>query len=189
MKVVVKVIKYIVFTILLLLAGLFISVFIQTKVNPDRIPSMFGYKPFIVLSGSMESELYKGDLAIVKNVDANTLEEKDIIAFRDKDNYVVTHRIVEIKDNNGTKEFITKGDNNSNDDGTVSLDKVEGKYISKISGFGNVLLVMQKPITLIIILVIIVVIGVLWIMIGNSKLSIDERKELELLRKEKNTKN
>ena len=196
MKVVVKVIKYIVFTILLLLAGLFISVFIQTKVNPDRIPSMFGYKPFIVLSGSMESELYKGDLAIVKNVDANTLEEKDIIAFRDKDNYVVTHRIVEIKDNNGTKEFITKGDNNSNDDVSKSLDKsedsldkVEGKYISKISGFGNVLLVMQKPITLIIILVIIVVIGVLWIMIGNSKLSIDERKELELLRKEKNTKN
>lgn len=189
MKAVVKVIKYFVFTILLLLAGLFISVFIQTKVNPDKIPSMFGYKPFIVLSGSMETEIYKGDLVIVKNVDANTLKEKDIIAFRDKDDYVVTHRIVEIKTNNGTKEFITKGDNNnSNDGGTVSLDKVEGKYISKISGFGNVLLVMQKPITLIITLILIIVIGIIWIMIGNNKLSVDERKELEMLRKEKSKK-
>ena len=186
MKVVFKVIKYILLAFLVFLAGLFISVFIQAKMKPNKIPSMLGYKPFIVLSGSMESELYKGDLAIVKNVDANTLKENDIIAFRDKEDYVVTHRIIEIKNNNGKKEFVTKGDNNNTEDsGTVSLAEVEGKYIGKISGCGNVLLVMQKPLTLCIILVLIVVIGILWITAGNNKLSASERKELEQLRKEK----
>ena len=189
MKNLLKILKYIVLTILVILALLFISIFIQTKVSPNKIPSIFGYKPFIVLSGSMETELYKGDLAIVKVVDANTLKENDIIAFKDQDNYVVTHRIIEIVNNNGTKSFVTKGDNNNNEDsGTVSMDSVEGKYISKISGFGNVLLVMQKPITLAITLIIIVVVGFLWIVLDNNKLSSDERKELEQLRKAKQEK-
>ena len=189
MKKVFKGLKIVIITILIFLAIICISVFVQTKTHPDKIPSIFGYKPFIVLSGSMESELYKGDLAIVKNVDANTLKEKDIIAFRDADNYVVTHRIVEIKTNNGSKQIITKGDNNNHEDsGTVSSDRVEGKYVYKISGFGNVLLLMQKPLTLVIILAIIIVAGILWIAIDNNKLSKEERKELERLRKEKQKK-
>ena len=185
MKYLLKTLKYIILAVLIFLAVIFTSVFIQTKVNPDKIPSIFGYKPFIVLSGSMETEIFKGDLAIVKNVDPNTLKENDIIAFRDEDKYVVTHRIVDVTLKNGKTSFITKGDNNSsNDSGTVSLEKVEGKYVSKISGLGNVLLVLQKPVTLIVILVIIIIIGVLWIMADNGKLSDEERKELERLRKE-----
>ena len=45
---------------------------------------------------------------------------------------------------------------------------------------------MQKPITLLISLVIIVAAGIIWIMLGKNKLSKEEREELELLRKEKN---
>jgi signal peptidase len=161
-------------------------VFIQTKVNPNKIPSIFGYKPFIVLSGSMESQLYRGDLAIVKNVDVNTLKENDIVAFRDHDNYVVTHRIISVV--NG--EFITKGDNNASaDSDTVSKGDIEGLYVYKISGLGNILLVMQKPITLGIILAIIVVGGIFWFVLDNNKLTLDERKELEELRKEREKNN
>lgn len=186
MKKLIKILKYILISILVFLAIICISVFIQTKVNPNKIPSIFGYKPFIVLSGSMETELYKGDLAIVRKVDVNTLKENDIIAFRDDDEHVVTHRIVSIISSEDDIEFITKGDNNnSNDQGTVKLDDVEGKYIRKVKGLGNVLLVLQKPLTLCIILGITVVFGVFWIVIGNNKLSNDERKELEQLRKEK----
>lgn len=152
------VIKYILLVFLVSLSLLFISVFIQIKVSPNKIPSIFGYKPFIVLSGSMETELYKGDLAIVKTVDKNTLIKQDTIAFRDNKNYVVTHRIVDIIQKKGKKEFITKGDNNNgNDSGTVSLDNIEGKYIFKISGLGNVLLELKKPLTLFVILGIIAV--------------------------------
>lgn len=186
MKNILKILKYFILIILIGLAAIFISVFIQTKVNPDKVPSIFGYKPFIVLSGSMETEIYKGDLVIVKKVDTDTLKTNDIIAFREENKYVVTHRIVEVTDNNGTKSFITKGDNNNaNDAGMVNEEDIEGIYIFKIDGFGNVLLVMQKPLTLGITLGVIVIIGILWITLGNDKLSKEERKELEQLRKEK----
>ena len=94
---VLKIMKYFLITVLTLLALICMWVFVQTLTKPNEVPSIFGYKPFIVLSGSMETELYRGDLAIVKEVDVNSLKENDIIAFKDKDNYVVTHRIVKIE--------------------------------------------------------------------------------------------
>lgn len=159
-------------------------VFIQTKMNPDKIPSILGYKPFIVLSGSMETEIYKGDLVVVKNTDTKTLKKNDIIAFKDKDNYVVTHRIVELITDGGQVKFVTKGDNNNtNDHDYVRESDIEGVYKFKIQGAGNVLLVMQKPITLIVTLAIILIGGVLYIALFNGKMSAADKKELEELRK------
>ena len=184
MKKVGKVLGYIVISVLVLLVILIGIVFVQKKTNPDEIPTILGYKPFIVLSGSMETELYKGDLAIVKNVDVNDLKVNDIIAFKDTDNYIVTHRIVEIIKDNGVTKFVTKGDNNNiKDSGYVEEDNIEGIYINKISGFGNVLLFMQKPSTLIVTLIIIAVGGTIFILIDNSKLSLSDRKELEEYRR------
>lgn len=189
MKTVLKVLKYIALSILVFLACVCISVFIQTKTKPNKIPAIFGYKPFIVMSGSMEAELYKGDLVVVKDVDKKTIKKSDIIAFRDKKNHVVTHRIVEVINDNGKKAFITKGDNNDTTDvGAVYLNNIEGKYVFKIAKVGNVLLVLQKPMTLFIMLTVILIIGIVWIMIGNNKLSKEERKELEELRNQKKKK-
>lgn len=162
------------------------AVFIQTKVNPDKIPSIFGYKPFIVLSGSMEAEIFKGDLAVTRETGVEGIQKNDIIAFRDSENHVVTHRVVDIIENNGEKEFVTKGDNNDrNDSNTVNAKEVEGKYLFKLGGFGNIVMIMQQPVTLVIVLVVIVVIGGIWMMLDKNKLSEGERKELEKLRKEK----
>ena len=44
-------------------------IMIQSKTNQDKVPSVFGYKPFIVLSGSMEGKILKGDLIITKIID------------------------------------------------------------------------------------------------------------------------
>lgn len=187
MKKVGKVLGYIFISILILLVILIGIIFVQTKTNPDKIPTIFGYKLFIVLSGSMETELYKGDLAIVKSIDVKELKVNDIIAFKDKENYIVTHRIVDVIKDNGATKFVTKGDNNNTkDSGYVEEDNIEGIYINKISGFGNVLLFMQKPSTLAITLIIIVVGGTAFIMIDNNKLSANDRKELEEYRKVKN---
>ena len=157
-----KVFGYAGLTFLVILAMICISVFVQTIVAPDKIPSIFGYKPFIVLSGSMETEIYEGDLAVTRVVDTNTLEKGDIIAFRDGNDHdhVVTHRIVEVVENGDERTFVTKGDNNSsNDQGVVEAKDIEGKFLYKIDGLGDLLLIMQKPLTLCIVLAIIVVIG------------------------------
>ena len=60
----------------LLLVNLWIIV--QSKTNKDEVPSVFGIKPFIVLSGSMESEIHKGDLILTKLVDPIDVAINDV---------------------------------------------------------------------------------------------------------------
>lgn len=140
-----------IFTILvflILLPILFVSsVFlVNSFINPDEVPSFFGWKPFIVLSGSMQVEIDPGDIAVVKDVDTDTLEVGDIIAYRTSDDVVITHRIIEIQYENDEKQFITKGDNNNTkDDGIVSESQVEGIYVFKISKLGNLAMFIQTP--------------------------------------------
>lgn len=134
--------------IIIMLPILIISgvILINSYINPDEVPSFFGWKPFIVLSGSMETEIYAGDVAVVKETSDSEIKEGDIIAFRQED-IVITHRIVEITtDEDGNKVIYTKGDNNdSRDQNTVSLDQIEGVYQFKISGLGNVAMFIQTP--------------------------------------------
>lgn len=159
---------------------------IMYKANkyPNKIPDVCGIKPMIVLSGSMESTIHTGDLVFVKMVDSSKLKENDIIAFRNEDNKVTTHRIVEVISENGETFFKTKGDNNNSEDSNlVSSSAVEGIYINRISGFGSFLMFMQKPIGLAVVLLIILVIGLLCLYIvnkaDNKKLSEEDKKYKE----------
>lgn len=139
--------------IIILIPIIFISlvVFIDSVKSKNEVPSFFGWKPFIVLSDSMEKTINVGDLAISKEIDSSEIAVNDIISFKTKDNIVVTHRVVEIQENNGEKAFITKGDNNSqNDEGIVTEEQVEGKYQFKINGLGNVAMFIQTPIGMLI---------------------------------------
>lgn len=180
--------------LIIMIPILFINIFIiyKANTNPDEIPGVFGYKPMIVMSGSMETSIFTGDLIFTKVVDPETLEVGDIIAFREEDNYVTTHRIIEIKEVNGEKYFETKGDNNNTaDENLVSYDAVEGIYVSRIAGLGNVLMFLQQPLGLAIVLLVILVVGIIVFSVSgsssNKNVNYDENlmQELEQLRKEK----
>ena len=146
MKKIGKIAKAIIIILLAIVLIVNISIIIQTKTNPDSVPSIFGYKPFIVLSGSMESQINVGDLVIVKNIAPSNLQIGDIIAFRDSENTVTTHRIVDIRTENDNLCFTTKGDaNNVNDDDTVYANQVEGIYQTKFAQIGNAILFIQEP--------------------------------------------
>ena len=145
-------------------------VMFQAKTNPDEVPSIFGYKPFIVLSGSMETEIYKGDLVIVKNILPETLQVNDIIAFRDAEDTVTTHRIIDIVNKEGVNYFITKGDNNNTQDqNLVEYSDVEGKYVLRIPGIGSIMNSLAKPTTILIVLMGITLIFVIGFTISSKK--------------------
>ena len=136
-----------------------LSIILQAKNNEDVVPSVFGYKPFIVLSGSMETEIFRGDLIIVKDTNPKDLKINDVIAFRDVENTVTTHRIIDIIEKDEKIYFVTKGDNNSSQDqNLVELSAVEGLYVTQITGLGNIFNSLAKP-TNIIILFLIVTLG------------------------------
>lgn len=171
-----------------LLAIVFITnlfILIQSKANDDKVPAILGYKPFIVMSGSMESEIYTNDLILVKTIDPSELQKGDIIAFRTPENVVVTHRIMEIRNKNGKLSFTTKGDNNESEDSeSVKADTVEGKYVLRIPKFGGWLLFISKPIGMVISILIAIVIIFIYIFINNSIEKKEKNKEDEEYRRE-----
>ena len=99
------------------------------------LPLAFGFKTYIVQSGSMEPEIPTGSLVYVDtNVDTASLAVGDVIAF-DHGKIDITHRIAEIDP--GTGEFITKGDaNGSNDPDSVAPSQVIGKTVLAIPSLG-----------------------------------------------------
>lgn len=126
--------------------AVFMMVFTVVSVSVfDRADrSLFGYKAFVVLSDSMsKTDFSAGDLVLVKDVDAATLKEGDIIAYISQNtaNYgeTVTHKIRSLTtDANGNPGFITYGTTTDTDDETVvTYPYVIGKYAAKITGVGK----------------------------------------------------
>ncbi len=73
-------------------------------------PMILGYKPLVVLSGSMEPAFPVGSIIYYSKVDPSELKVGDVITFRPNGGEnMVTHRIHSIQDN----KFETKGDANS----------------------------------------------------------------------------
>lgn len=130
-------------SILILLFAVFIMVFTiisVSTVNKDEADFM-GYKPFIVLSDSMQEDFEVGDMVVSKEVDPATLKEGDIITFKSIDpaNYggVMTHKIREITTYEDELAFITYGTTTGADDAyPVPADNVIGKYMFKLPNMG-----------------------------------------------------
>lgn len=94
-----------------------------------------GYRSYLVQSGSMEPAIMTGDIIISRGQDRYLLN--DVVTFRDKDQRVVTHRIVEIDQEDGGTQFSTKGDaNRSSDFDTVSLPQIIGKVVFIVPKLG-----------------------------------------------------
>jgi signal peptidase len=150
----------------------------QSKTNSEKVPSVFGYKPFMVLSGSMESNIHKGDLIITKETNPASLKIDDIIAFKDAAGTITTHRIIDIIEDSGETYFITKGDNNSTQDqNLVALEDVEGIYVGRIPGIGSMMDSLAKPTTIMILVVSITAIFIIGFMISNKRQQDAERRE------------
>lgn len=78
-------------------------------------PAAFGYKTYVVLSGSMEPSIQTGAVIFATPVPPASLQVGDVIVYNRSDvNETVTHRILEKRDDgSGKPTFITKGDANS----------------------------------------------------------------------------
>lgn len=168
----------------------------KSYINKDEVPSVGGYLPLIVLTDSMVPEIYSGDLIICHTEDAEAIKVDDIIAFFDpagNGTSIVTHRVMEIVDENGKLEFRTKGDNNNTEDKMlVPAESLVGIYKTRIAGLGNVAMFMQSSTGLIVCVVLPIVLLVGYDMIRRR---LYEKKkddntaalmaELEALRAEK----
>lgn len=169
-----RVISAILYIILIPIIIFNFALIIKSFIHPNETPDFFGYKSFVIVSGSMEPTIRKGDAIIVKEVPIEEIKENDIISFTQGETNV-THRIVEITEENGIKKYTTKGDNNNSEDKEkITYQQIEGKYQLKINQFGVVTNILKNKITLIILIVVIVFIYCYKSKIENQK---QKRKE------------
>ena len=152
--------KYVLTPILLVIVLLNLYIIFQKLTHPNQVVKIFGYRTYIVSSGSMEPYLKVGDIILVDKVDsAQEIKVDDIITFTQGDGKDITHRVIEIKDVNDNRSFVTKGDNNNDiDPNEVKFENIRGKYSSKISGIGKFILSVKTSFGAIIFVIIIFII-------------------------------
>lgn len=115
------------------------------------LPSFFGMKPCIVLSGSMHPVFDAGSIVYIDTNDTSC-EVGDIVAYRlsnDPGSMLVTHRIVRKQKD----AFVTKGDANDTEDlKLLYQEQIVGTYRCHIPklGFLAARLTLRAKLTLII---------------------------------------
>ena len=142
--------------------------FILLNILSMNNKSLFGFRIYRVISGSMQPALQIGDVIIIK--EANNYAEKDIITY-DNGLTTITHRIKSI---NGD-EIITEGDANDAPDKPITRDRILGKYFFRISTF-SVFSIMLTGKTIYLIMMLVLFAIVLFAIIDRVTRNIEYRR-------------
>ena len=87
------------------------------------IPVLWGKRPLVIISGSMEPILKVGGILYYEKINLDDFKKDDILVYQ-LNEHIVSHRIVNINEYG----FETKGDNNnSNDSYIVDKNNVIGR--------------------------------------------------------------
>lgn len=106
---------------------------------------VLGYRPAVVLSGSMEPTLGVGSIAFVQSVPSDEVQVGDVITFADPHDpeRMITHRVAERLDRGGRPAaYRTKGDANPRlDPWTIELPPRAGRLAFAVPAAGYALTV------------------------------------------------
>lgn len=120
---------------LFLICAVFLCFSVMMQVLNKGYASIGGYSLFRVVTGSMEPEIFAGEMIASKSVDIETLDVGDVICFRSKSPQMlgrsITHRVIaKSVDASGNVQLTTKGDANLvADEYYVTQDNLIGKVI------------------------------------------------------------
>lgn len=174
----IKLISNIVFYVLgfLLIMYILLQAFI-----PQATIKFFGFKPYNVITISMEPVINKNDLIFVKNPKVENLEVGDIITFEADIDYnlekeIVTHYIYSITIEDGERVFrtarhdkITGLPSQTPDIWRLTDDEIIGQYWFRIPKIGLIVSFFQSPFGVATIIVNIIVIGAIIYLVKTDK--------------------
>lgn len=121
-------------TIIIIVMFLYLAFIIVQRISGNQ--SILGYRIFTVATGSMIPKYNINDVLAIKQINTDELKVGDDITYLgnryDVNGKIVTHRIIDIKTENGKKIYITKGINNTVEDPAIEASQIYGKVIGKI---------------------------------------------------------
>lgn len=95
--------------------------------------NFFGYRMYIVASGSMIPTYNIGDTLLIKEMDSSLINEGDAVTYMGEepglDGLIITHQVQKVEIIDGKYYFHTKGVANNIEDPIVSEDQVLGKVV------------------------------------------------------------
>lgn len=165
-----------------------VSLIIRSFTAPNEVPRVGKWLPLVVMTDSMYPEIHSGDLIICQVKDAEEVQVRDVISFFDpagNGTSVVTHRVIEIKNEDGRIAFITQGDaNNTADARPVPAEKLVGVYHARIAGVGNVIMFMQTTQGLLLCVVLPIVLLMGYDMLRRRKFEKTKQQDTDALMRE-----
>ena len=196
-KFITGILSWVALVILLIIAGFLLYYFISTKIYAQKGED---YKPavglYTILTPSMTPNIKPYDVIVDVVVDEpSDIEIGDVITFVSSASLtkgmVITHRVVNIKEENGNLVYYTKGDNNLSPDGAPAQFKnVLGKVLFKIPKLGYLQRFLATKLGWLIVVVIpavcVIISDILKIFrLQDAKNKIEENSKKEALAKEK----
>lgn len=106
---------------------------------------IFGVRPLVVVSGSMEPTVPVGSVVLSRTVPASEIAVGDIVTVeRPRDLGLITHRVVSTTPTDGgAVELVLRGDANSVDDPEPYVVQTAGEYVRHVPGLGHLALFLQ----------------------------------------------
>ena len=136
-------------------------VFVLISRFSGKNPNLFGYKFYVIATDSMTPSLEVGDVIISKNVkDFSKLEIDDVITYNCEKGKLagmsITHRIVEISEENGKFSFRTQGtkEGATVDEYAVEEHQIDGVMVSKLPLIGKLIGFITKPVVFFLMIII-----------------------------------
>ena len=128
MKIIFKIFKWIITAFLFVV----LAIVVFQKFTNNRV-ALGNIYIFQVVSESMLPEYRVGDIIVVKKTTADKLKIGDDVTYLGSvsnfDGLTITHRIIDIREENGKRYFTTKGMSNFIEDPEISEDNIYGKVI------------------------------------------------------------
>ena len=130
-----KIIGNIIYTIIFIIVLFILMIAILQRTTNNEI-TLFGYRIFVVATGSMTPKYEVGDVLVSKEVDPATIQVGDDIVYEGKEgnfkDKIVTHQVIMIEKENDNYRIQTKGIANTKEDPEITQNEVIGKVIYKM---------------------------------------------------------
>ena len=130
-----KIIGNILYAIIFIIVLFILIIAILQRTTNNEI-TLFGYRIFVVATGSMVPEYEVGDVLVSKEVDPATIQVGDDIVYEGKEgsfkDKIVTHQVIMIEKENDNYRIQTKGIANTKEDPEITQNEVIGKVIYKM---------------------------------------------------------
>lgn len=160
---------------------------VVSAIDNKKDISVWGFKAYIITTSSMEPTIKIGDVVICKEANDEEIKDGDVITFSKNGGVITTHRVIKIEEKeNGSKIYVTKGDNNTlEDEEKIESKEVKGKMTAIIPKLGKIIKLCTNNIIILIILLVVLILYFMKILINEKRDIRREKREKRKIEKEK----